>query len=223
MSSSVTGSQDLGSVESHIGRGRCWSLDAELQKPTRLVNPNAAKNGRAKRKRSDDDDKASPKNRYNRDDLMAVLDELREDIEKGAKFQRKFNPYLPDDDLVPGLAELFRRSGLDSAVPGHWQTLLVMIAMAIHPSWDGPKVKWAVWRDPFMNRIAELHREHPGSTRLELCEIFKEERPSDEHWSSAENLRQKVQAFLKKARDHRNENRASEDELRWLRTLGDEE
>ena len=166
----------------------------------------------------------SPKNRYSRDDLLALLDEVHEDIGNGATFQRTFDPHLPDDEEVaPGLAEMFQRSGLDFTAPGHWQTLLVMISMAIHPNWDGPKMKWPVWREPFMNRIVELHQQYPDLKRIELCEKFKIERRSGEHWPSAETLRQKVQEVLRDARAHQEENRASEDELRWLRTLGGED
>jgi hypothetical protein len=175
-------------------------------------------------KRSGDAEEFSPKHRYNREELMAVLDDLREDVENGETFHREFSPHLPNDsDLAPGLPELFRRSGLDPAAPGHWQLLLLTISNAIHPNWDGPKVKWVVWKEPFMNRIAELHQDNPDSKRFDLCEMFKSERRSDAHWPSAETLRLKVQDFLGVARDLRDKNQASENELRWLITLGDEE
>lgn len=171
------------------------------------------------RKRADE---SAPKNRYNREELMEVLDDLREDIEKGETFHREFSPELPDDgDLAPGLAELFQRSGLDPTAPGHWQLLLLTISNAMHPNWEGPKLKWAVRKEMFMDRIAELRQERPASKRYDLCEEFKKERPG-EHWPSAESLRLKVQEFLGIARDHRDANEASESELRWLRLLGDE-
>ena len=77
-----------------------------------------------------------------REELFEFLDDLKLEIADGAEFDRDFKPHTmpnPDDDfdtdVEPGLYELFERSGLDIAAPGHWQFLLVVILNTMGPDW----------------------------------------------------------------------------------------
>ena len=169
------------------------------------------------KQKPEDNGETSSKNRYSRDDFLALLKDIKNDIAGGDGYEREFKPYVHDEDEAPGLLELFVQSGLDITAPGHWQHLLVAISNAIHDNWSGPTIVWTdSIKNMFMQRMSELERENTGLARLKLCEMFKNEMPQHEHWPSAGTLRDKFQKILKEKRTLVSEGKATDEEIDWV-------
>jgi hypothetical protein len=124
-----------------------------------------------------------------------------------------------DDETAPGLQPLFDMAGLEIESPGHWQVLLISLSNAIFPEGVGRRILWPLVRVEFMNRLCDLARASPDKIQIELCKLFKAERTADEYWPTAESLRQQLQKFLRECRDLAAGNKASEQELEWLKHI----